>query len=307
MIPKNSVLITGCSGFIGKAIARAAVVQGYEVTGLCFGHHIKDDTNDSVNYIYADISDSKSLDQAIKTQQFDYVINCAGYIDHQSFLNDKGRKLIDSHFIGLINLVQCIHHENLKGFVQIGSSDEYGNNVSPQNEKLREQPISPYSFAKTASTYFLQMLYQTESFPATIARLFLVYGPGQNHRRFIPQIISGCLDGACFPVSKGEQLRDFCYIDDVAEGVLKLLTSEKARGEVVNIASGKPIAIKEVINLIRHKIGHGKPQFGEVAYRSGENMSLHADISKITALTNWRPSTDLNTGLDCTIDWFSNR
>ena len=79
----------------------------------------------------------------------------------------------------------------------------------PQCEELREQPISPYSLAKVASTHFLQMLQRTEGFPAVVLRLFLTYGPHQDNRRFLPQIIQACLRDDEFAVSDGHQLRDF--------------------------------------------------------------------------------------------------
>ena len=97
---------------------------------------------------------SKYLDKG-----FDYVVNLGGYINHQLF-KDGGRNLIDTHFITIQNLVEVLPRNKLKRFVQIGSSDEYGNAPAPQNEKMREQPISPYSLAKVASTHFLQMLHK---------------------------------------------------------------------------------------------------------------------------------------------------
>ena len=121
----------------------------------------------------------------------------------------------------------------------------------------REQPISPYSFAKTASTHFLEMLNRSESFPSCNMRLFLVYGPGQKNNRFIPQIIRGCLEDKNFPVSHGEQLRDFCYIDDIVNALLKALTSEKVLGKTYNLASGNPISIRDIISMIQSLIKRG--------------------------------------------------
>ena len=104
-----------------------------------------------------------------------------------------GKKVIDVHFGGVQNILQSVNLSALKRFVQIGSSDEYGNLSAPQTEDMRESPITPYSFGKVASTQLLQMLHRTEGLPIVILRLFLVYGPGQDYRRFIPQVIQGCL------------------------------------------------------------------------------------------------------------------
>ena len=134
------------------------------------------------------------------------------------------------HFTALQNLLEVIPRGKLKRFVQIGSSDEYGNASAPQHETLREQPISPYSLAKVASTHFLQMLHLTENFPAVTLRLFLTYGPGQDTGRFLPQIIRGCLADLTFPTSAGKQLRDFCYLDDTVRAILQALNVPKVDG-----------------------------------------------------------------------------
>ena len=169
---------------------------------------------------------------------------------------------------------------------------------------MREKPISPYSLAKVASTHFLQMLSRTENFPAVTLRLFLTYGPGQDYGRFLPKIIRGCLDNAAFPTSTGEQLRDFCYVDDTARSILQSLVVPEAVGNVINIASGKPVSIREMIEKICALTGSGKPLYGKVNYRTGENMTLYANISKAKKILNWEPLTKLDEGLKKTIDWY---
>ena len=170
--------------------------------------------------------------------------------------------------------MEVLPRNKLKRFVQIGSSDEYGNAPAPQNEKMREQPISPYSLAKVASTHFLQMLYRSENFPAVTLRLFLTYGPGQDVKRFLPQIIQGCLNNADFPTSAGEQIRDFCFVEDAVRAVTQALTVPEAIGEVFNVASGEQVKIRTMIEIVCALTGSGKPLYGEVPYRPGENMEL---------------------------------
>ena len=84
--------------------------------------------------------------------------------------------------------------------------------------------------------------------PKIILRIFLAYGPGQDQKRFIPQIIAGCLQNKNFDTSAGKQLRDFCYIDDVISAIYKCLLDTKNNGEIFNVGSGKPIQIKFLIN-----------------------------------------------------------
>lgn len=299
---ENRLLIIGGTGFIGTHIAKKALNYGFQVSILSKNCKSASKRIMGIDYYIADINSQEELLNQIQSRTFHYVINLGGYIDHSSYF-DCGDKVIDSHFNGTRNIVNCINRSNLISFVQIGSSDEYGNNPAPQGEKLRELPISPYAFAKTASTHFLQMLHLTENFPSVILRPFLVYGPGQEIDRFIPQIINGCLNDSEFAVSLGEQLRDFCFIDDFVDAIFLTLNKSNLHGEVINIASGVAVSIKEVVVLIKKIIGTGSPNFGQILYRTGENMALYAETKKALNLLNWSPKITLEEGLKRTIEF----
>ena len=147
------------------------------------------------------------------------------------------------------------------------------------------------------------MLWRTEAFPATTLRLFLTYGPGQDESRFLPQIIRSCLKDLDFPVSAGSQVRDFCYVDDTVEAICLALESQSINGMVLNVASGQPSTIRELIEKVHSAIGQGRPRYGRIPYRPGENLSLVADITKISDLLGWGPGTALDHGLQETIEW----
>jgi len=132
--------------------------------------------------------------------------------------------------------------------------------------------------------------------------LFLTYGPGQSFDRFLPFIIKQCILKNSFPVSKGNQIRDFCFISDVVDGILKTLHSKSTFGQIINLASGRPVSVKRVILLVKKLIGTGKPDFGSINYRVGENMSLYANISKANKLLNWKPCVSLEEGITQTIE-----
>ena len=117
----------------------------------------------------------------------------------------------------------------------------------------------------------------------------------------IPQIIYGCLENNEFPVSQGEQLRDFCHVSDFINAIFSSFSNNNAFGEVINVASGTPVSIKEIVIIIQKIIGTGSPNFGEIPYRTGENMALYADISKANKLLNWSPKITLQDGLEKTV------
>ena len=157
---KDHVLIVGGTGFIGTHIVKEALVRGLQVTIISKNHKALSDRIKDVEYLSTDISKQDNLYNQLKDKTFHYVINLGGYVDHSNY-SSGGDKVFDVHFNGTKNLINCINKDTLRSFIQIGSSDEYGANVAPQNESQRESPISPYSFAKTTTTHFLQMLYRT--------------------------------------------------------------------------------------------------------------------------------------------------
>ena len=295
------LLVVGGSGFIGHHVVRHGLRLGWNVASIGLNPPITTRICSGANYVTADLSHVDSL-RRLGDNRFDYVVNLGGHIDHSLFSNG-GRRLIRVHFDGMLGLLEFLDRETIKRFVQIGSSDEYGDMPAPQKERLREQPISPYSLAKVAATHFLQMLHRTEGFPAVALRLFLTYGPGQDERRFLPQIIRGCLDDQEFPVSAGAQLRDFCYVTDAVEAIFRCLDCTAVNGQVINIASGEPRSIREMIEMTVGLIGTGRPQFGSIPYRPGENMALYADVALAREILGWTPRTQLTAGLKATIEW----
>jgi len=296
----DSLLVLGGTGFIGRSVVNYAVMHGFIVTVLSLHIPKKEDKLDDVSYLQADISNLSQLKEILSYSTFNYVVNLSGYIDHSKFLGD-GKRVVNIHFDGVQNLLQVLDWKKLKRFVQIGSSDEYGCQSAPQSEELRESPISPYSFAKVASTQLLQMLSHTENLPAVTLRLFLVYGTGQDNKRFLPQVIQGCLTDSHFSASEGKQLRDFCHIDDVVRGIFLSLKNDLVNGEIINLASGTPVTIRSVVERVQKIVGKGMPDFGVIPYRKGENMELYADISKAEKILSWKPEITLERGIERTV------
>jgi len=298
---QNNILIVGGTGFIGYHLAKKVLTKGWNVTSISSKPPKKIRYLSGVNYQFCDITNKKILKKKIN-KPFKYVVNLGGYVDHSN-----KKKTFKSHYYGCKNLAEIFLKKKLLSFVQMGSSIEYGNIRSPQKESSKVDPKfikSIYGKAKLLSSTYLLNLFKRKKFPCTILRLYLAYGPRQDINRFLPIIINGCIKNKKFPCSAGNQLRDFVFVEDVVEAIIKSLTNKKARGQILNIGSGKP---KKIINIIKNvkKISKGgQPQFGEIKLRKDEILKLYPSIKKTKKIINWRPKILFNKGLKLTIKFY---
>jgi len=295
---KTNILIVGGTGFIGYHLAKKSIKKGWQVTSISSKPPKKLRYLTKVKYIICDITKKKSLKKNIR-KYFNYVVNLGGYVDHSN-----KKKTFESHYIGCKNLTEIFLKKTPIAFVQMGSSAEYGNVKSPQKENAKCNPKSVYGQAKLLSSIYLIDLFKKEKFPATILRLYNTYGPRQDLNRFISIVISGCTKNKKFPCSKGNQSRDFLYIDDVVDAILKSLTNKNARGQIINIGSGEPRIIKNIIEYIKKISKGGYPLFGKVKLRKDEILKVYPDINKAKNKINWRPKISFKKGLKVTIDSF---
>ena len=295
---KNNILIVGGTGFIGYHLAKKSLKKGWQVTSISSRSPRKKRYLPKVKYILCDITKKKSLKKNIR-KPFNYVVNLGGYVDHSN-----RKKTFESHYIGCKNLTEIFLKKAPIAFVQMGSSAEYGNVKSPQKENAKCNPKSVYGRAKLLSSIYLIDLFKKQKFPSTILRLYNTYGPRQDLNRFIPIIISGCIKNEKFPCSKGNQLRDFLHIDDVVDAILKSLTNKNAKGQIINLGSGKPRIIKNIIEYIKKILKGGYPLFGKIKLRKDEILKVYPDINKAKNKINWKPKTSFKKGLKVTIDSF---
>ena len=294
-------LIIGGSGFIGRSLSAKITAMGGSVTLVSRTPMQHDHKIGNARFSVADMSLDEEVARVF-SEPYDYVVNALGYVDHSPFYAG-GMEVIDVHFSSVIKQLKYIQRDTLKRYIYIGSADEYGDQKNKSGETCREQPNSPYSFAKVAAGHLLQMLWHSEKFPATIVRIFLTYGPEQGLNRFIPQVITDAVNGLDIRASPGEQVRDFCYIDDIVDGLIAIMESDNVSGHTLNLASGQPVKVRDVVDIIA---GHfdANVDFGARPYRPGEVMYQVADITKIKQLTAWKPKVSLKEGIEKTIKWY---
>jgi dTDP-glucose 4,6-dehydratase len=296
---KEKILILGGTGFIGYHLAKEALRRGFQVSSLSKNVPIKKRYLRKVKYITADISDNNFINKKIK-EDFQYVINLAGYVDHSDKI-----KTHKSHYLGCRNISNFFFKKKIKKFIQVGSSMEYGLAKSPQKENLKCKPKSIYGRAKFLSTNYLLNLYRKKKFPVTVVRLYQVYGPYQDLNRFIPVVINSCKYNRDFPCSHGRQFRDFLYINDLIEAFFLILKKPKTDGEIFNIGFGRPLKVRGIIDKILSYYKKGNPQFGKIKLRKEEQMKIYSNIYKAKKILNWKPKVKFLNGLVKTIEYYN--
>ena len=220
------------------------------------------------------------------------------------------KKTFKCHFEGCKNLTEIFLKKTPSSFVQMGSSLENGNLNSPQKENMKnnlKSIKSTYGKAKLLSSIYLINLFKREQFPFTVLRLYLAYGPRQDINRFLPIIIKGCIKNKKFPCSDGIQLRDFVHVYDVVDAIIKALTNKKARGQIINIGSGKPRKIRNVIEHVKKISKGGQPQYGTFKLRKFEILKLYPNIEKAKKILKWKSKIKFEKGLIQTIKYYKRK
>ena len=299
MKTKKKILIIGGTGFIGYHLAKKSLKKGWKVTSISSNPPKKIRYLPKVEYIRCDITNKKLLKKSIH-KTFDYVVNLGGYVDHSN-----KKKTFRSHYKGCRNLSEIFLKKKLLSFVQIGSSMEYGNSNSPQKENIKcnlKTIKSIYGRAKLLSSIYMINLFKKKNFPSTVLRLYQVYGPKQDVNRFLPITIMGCIKNKKFPCSIGDQLRDFTYVDDAVDAMVKSLTNKSAKGQIINIGSGKPRRIKSVIEKVKKISKGGYPQYGMFKQRKFEIPKLYPNIEKAKKKIHWKSKISFEKGIRKTIN-----
>ena len=297
---KYKILIAGGTGFIGYHLAKKCLSLNWSVDSVSTKLPHKKRKLSKVNYIIFDISKKKNFYKNLSFD-YDYVANLAGYVDHS-----HKKKTMKSHYEGCKNLSLFFLNKKIKKFIQIGSSIEYGKLKSPQKENIKneQKTYSVYGKAKLLSTKFLLKMKKKYNFPVNILRLYLVYGPKQDLNRIIPITIMNAIHDKKFDCSSGYQLRDFIYIDDLIDAIIRILKNRNINGEIINIGSGKPVSVKSLILKICKLVKGGKPQFDKISLRKDEIVKLYPHLSKIRKLLNWSSKISLEKGLKKTINYY---
>lgn len=295
--------MAGGSGFIGSRVVDILLDFGAKevvIVGQTAGPVRAKDKR--MRFFACDLSRDGSALVIEKLGLFDYVFNLIGLID-QRMPHPKPDELFDANVRTLMNLSKGISWESVRGAVHTGSNAEHGLGSLPHAENKNLEPTNMYGWSKaTASLYAITMT-KAGLEKWCVARPFFVYGPGKEVG-FVPELIKALSQEKTFEISS-DTTRDPIYVDDVAEGLVRLALCSEARGEVVNLCSGKEVAIKRIADMVLRKIGKGNIVV-KLNARPGDMPRSRGSTKKLKALTGWSPSISLSDGLDKVIGGYEN-
>ncbi|WP_434931608.1 NAD-dependent epimerase [Shewanella sp. HL-SH5] len=325
-------LVTGAAGFIGNFVAQRLCEQGHEVVGL-------DNLNDyydpnlklarlkriehlqTFRFIKMDIADRVAIAELFVTEQFDRVIHLAAQAGVRYSIENP-MAYIDSNMVGMATILEGCRHNKVQHLVYASSSSVYGANTKvPFAEEDRvDHPVSLYAATKKANELMAHTYSHLYSLPTTGLRFFTVYGPW-GRPDMAPFLFTDAIanDRPIKVFNQGKMQRDFTYIDDIVEGIIRIqdvipnnaatddIKLEKTQGspfyKLYNIGNNQPVELEAFITCIENALGK-KANKQYLPMQDGDVVRTFADVSGLEAVIGFKPNTDLQAGINNFVEWY---
>ena len=298
------ILVTGGAGFIGSHISTLLLDQGHEV--LVYDNLSKSSTNslDSRSlFIKGELKDQEMLKKSLNG--VDAVVHLASFIEVSESVKNP-LIFAENNILGSVSLLEAMRIANVKKIIFSSSACVYGTPKDlPVTERAEILPDNPYGASKVAVESFLHTYHKLYGFDVVILRYFNPYGPGEMHKpetHAIPNFVKAALNKEKIPLFwKGEQIRDFIYVKDLAFAHIAPL---KLSGfNIFNVGSEKGIKVIDVLDDISDILGY-ELDFEDLGERPGDISAIYASSKQFKEKTGWSAKVDLKEGLRRTIEWY---
>ncbi|WP_321434322.1 NAD-dependent epimerase [Trichococcus flocculiformis] len=329
----SKILITGAAGFVGFHLSKYLLMQGYLIIGLdnvndYYDRGLKEDRLNILkkysNFVFykSDLKNKIEIDDIFSKHKFTHVINLAAQAGVRYSIENP-HAYVDSNLIGFMNILEACRNYPVEHLLYASSSSVYGGNkVAPFSTNHNvDHPVSLYAATKKSNELMAHTYSHLYGIPTTGLRFFTVYGPygrpDMAYFSFTKDILAG---NPIKVFNHGKMERDFTYIDDIVEGIVKLiekapvpnkdwdeskdeLSSSFAPYKIYNIGNNNPVPLMRFINALESALG----KEAEKVYmdmQPGDVLRTYADVSDLERDINFKPSTSIEDGLQKFVDWY---
>lgn len=333
-LQKRKVLVTGAAGFIGSWVVKALMKRGYEVVGLdCLNAYYdtrlkyarldeagieREAVSDRrlvcsriyprYRFVKLDLTDRSGMETLFDTEGFDRVVNLAGQAGVR-YSTENPYAYVESNVLGFLNILENCRHHAVRHLVYASSSSIYGtDNPVPYAETAStDRPVSLYAVTKKSDELMAYAYSKLYGLPTTGIRFFTVYGPWGRPDMAPFLFLKSILDGQPIRVfNYGELSRDFTYIEDIVEGLVRILSCPSA-GEVpyriYNIGNADPVRLLDFISVIEKVTGRQALK-QMVEMQPGDVYCTYADITRLRKDFGYKPSVSIEEGIRRLYEWY---
>jgi UDP-glucuronate 4-epimerase len=327
------ILVTGAAGFIGFHLSQRLLREGHEVLGLdnlndYYSVQLKQDrlsqleAEPGFRFAALHLEDRAGLETLFAEHRFDAVVNLAAQAGVRYSLENP-RAYISSNIDGFMNILECCRHAQTPQLVYASSSSVYGMNTHMPfsvHDNV-DHPVSLYAATKKANELMAHTYSHLYGLPTTGLRFFTVYGPWGRPDMALFLFTKAILDGEPIKVfNQGQMRRDFTFIDDIVEGIVRLLKkpatanndwdagnpdpgSSSAPYRLFNIGNNQPVALMDFIGAIEEALGQeARKDF--LPLQPGDVPATFADIDALSDYVGYRPGTPIKEGISRFVDWY---
>ena len=327
------VLVTGAAGFIGMHVSQVLLARGDAVVGLdnlndYYDPQIKRDRlsrltpSPSFRFVHLDIADRAGMQALFAGEKFDKVVHLAAQAGVRYSLTNP-HAYIESNLVGFTNVLEGCRHSQVKHLAYASSSSVYGGNtLLPFSEHHNvDHPVSLYAATKKANELMAHTYSHLYGLPTTGLRFFTVYGPWGRPDMALFLFTKAILEGRPIDVfNHGEMVRDFTYVDDIVEGVVRVLDRNATPGDgydasapdparsnvpyrIFNIGNNSPVTLMQFIDAIEKAVGRpAEKRF--LPLQDGDVPATYADVSELSEWTGFRPETPIAEGVGNFVAWY---
>jgi UDP-glucuronate 4-epimerase len=318
------VLVTGCAGFIGFHVCQRLLETGHAVLGLdnlnaFYNEGLKEarlallKCHSQFQFAQADISSRDQMEELFQRQDFGPIIHLAAQAGVRYSL-EQPHVYVQSNVVGFVNLLEEARKKKISHFVFASSSSVYGANTKipfAESDNV-DHPISLYAATKKSDELIAHVYAHLYRLPVTGLRFFTVYGPWGRPDMALFKFCKAILEGTPIDVyNQGQMQRDFTYVDDVVEGVVRAMNKDKPPSEgdqatpyqIYNIGNHQPVELLKLIQVLEQKIGR-KAIMKWLPMQPGDVPVTYADIDKLAGAIGYRPKTSIEEGVGRFVDWY---